>query len=679
MVKSITPDAIRTILSGSGGSPNDFRPTVQLISIKRVSSAGAVDRFRLVLSDGQHFSQSMLATQQNDLITSGELQELSIITLTDYIVNVVQNKRLIIVLQLEVQAGPQPAKIGNPVNITDDLNGSKTVSKTRHGGGRDNGGGGNYGGRGNYSGGGGGNYGGAGGRGGGGGNYGGGGGGGNYGGGGGGGNYGGGGGGGNYGGGGGGGNYRGSAAGNPYSNRSTGSNSAPVQRQQQDDACMPIASLNPYQNRWLIKARITQKSDMRKWSNSRGEGTLFSIDLLDEEGSEIKGTFFKAEAERWYEQLQEGQVYRFCGGKIKVANKKFSSLKSEYEITFDQGTRIDPVEDDSRILSMTYNFVKLNAMEAAEPNVMVDVIALVKNYEDCSTIMTRSGKETEKRNLTLVDDTCTEITLTIWGGLAKEDERRWDGNPVVAFKGVKLSDYNGRSLSTLNSSSVINDPDVAEAGELRAWYANAGGGSDFKSVSTRGGGGGGGDEMAKRDISARHTLESIRENNLGHGEKPDYAVVKAAISFIKLDPERPPWYTACTTEGCNKKVTETMENAWRCEKCDRVFESCTRRYILNMTISDQTGKTWVTAFNDIALPLLNNRTADELNEAKDNDIGDFEDAFVEACFKSYIVTLRIKAEMVSDELKLKHTIQRMAPVDVKTECEALLSAISKYN
>lgn len=64
--------------------------------------------------------------------------------------------------------------------------------------------------------------------------------------------------------------------------------------------------------------RITQKSAMRKWSNSRGEGTLFSIDLLDEEGSEIKGTFFKAEAERWYDELQEGQVYRISGGKIKV-------------------------------------------------------------------------------------------------------------------------------------------------------------------------------------------------------------------------------------------------------------------------------------------------------------------------------------------------------------------------
>lgn len=47
---------------------------------------------------------------------------------------------------------------------------------------------------------------------------------------------------------------------------------------------------------------------------------------------------------------------------------------------------------------------------------------------------------------------------------------------------------------------------------------------------------------------------------------------------------------------------------------------CPHRYILNMTISDQTGKAWVTAFNDIALSLLNNRSADELNEVKDNDV-----------------------------------------------------------
>lgn len=61
----------------------------------------------------------------------------------------------------------------------------------------------------------------------------------------------------------------------------------------------------------------------------------------------------------------------------------------------------------------------------------------------CSSLVAawcpRSGKDTNKRNLTLVDDTCTEITLTLWGDLAKQDEMRWMGNPVIAFKGIKVT------------------------------------------------------------------------------------------------------------------------------------------------------------------------------------------------------------------------------------------------
>lgn len=56
-------------------------------------TSGGNERWRLVLSDGKHFAQSMLATQQNEMISSGELMEMSIVTLTDYIVNIVHNKR----------------------------------------------------------------------------------------------------------------------------------------------------------------------------------------------------------------------------------------------------------------------------------------------------------------------------------------------------------------------------------------------------------------------------------------------------------------------------------------------------------------------------------------------------------------------------------------------------------
>ncbi|CAM9432177.1 unnamed protein product, partial [Hapterophycus canaliculatus] len=367
---------------------------------------------------------------------------------------------------------------------------------------------------------------------------------------------------------------------------------------------------------------------MRTWSNARGEGNLFGIDLLDEDGSEIKGTFFKAEADKWIEVLQEGQVYTFSGGKVKVANKKYSSLNSEYEITFDHSTQIVPVGDDSRISSMTFSFVKMSEMENTEPNKVLDVIGVVKSFEDDDDQkhmhnIVRAGKETGKRNLVLVDDTCTEITLTLWGDMGQADPAQWEGNPVVAFKGIKasfeidrLSDYNGRSLSSYNSSSVVPNPDIPETAELRTWFDAAGGGSSFKSVSVRSGGGGS-DEAAKRDLAERHTLESIREANLGHGDKPDYAVVKATISFIKLDQDRGPWYTACLNDGCNKKVIETMEGGWQCEKCNQTHQNCNRRYILSMTISDQTGKSWVTVFNDQAVPLLENKTADELFQLRE--------------------------------------------------------------
>ena len=52
---------------------------------------------------------------------------------------------------------------------------------------------------------------------------------------------------------------------------------------------------------------------MKRWSNARGEGTLFSIDLLDEHGGEIRATFFKEACEKFFPMIEAGQVYTFSG------------------------------------------------------------------------------------------------------------------------------------------------------------------------------------------------------------------------------------------------------------------------------------------------------------------------------------------------------------------------------
>lgn len=70
-----------------------------------------------------------------------------------------------------------------------------------------------------------------------------------------------------------------------------------------DRATHPISSLSPYQNKWVIKARVTSKSDIRHWNNAKGEGKLFSMDLMDESG-EIRVTAFRDAVDKFYDLIQ---------------------------------------------------------------------------------------------------------------------------------------------------------------------------------------------------------------------------------------------------------------------------------------------------------------------------------------------------------------------------------------
>jgi len=65
----------------------------------------------------------------------------------------------------------------------------------------------------------------------------------------------------------------------------------------------PISSLNPYQNKWCIKARVTNKQPVRTYSNARGEGKLFSVVFTDESG-EIKCTGFNSCVDKFADILE---------------------------------------------------------------------------------------------------------------------------------------------------------------------------------------------------------------------------------------------------------------------------------------------------------------------------------------------------------------------------------------
>ena len=120
----------------------------------------------------------------------------------------------------------------------------------------------------------------------------------------------------------------------------------------------------------------------------------------------------------------------------------------------------------------------------------VDVIGICKSAADVTSIITKTtNRKLSKRELNLVDRSGREVTCTLWGAEAEG----FDGSnfPVVAIKGARVSDFGGRSLSTMMSSLLLVDPDIPEAHQLRGWFDNVGKNEQAASLSDQRGGGGG--------------------------------------------------------------------------------------------------------------------------------------------------------------------------------------------
>lgn len=172
----------------------------------------------------------------------------------------------------------------------------------------------------------------------------------------------------------------------------------------------------------------------------------------------------------------------------------------------------------------------------------------------------------------------------------------------------------------------------------------------------------------------RLCISDIKERNLGYGQKPDYITVKGHISYTKHDSGV--WYQACPK--CQKKVIQDVNQNYLCEKCQMTHEQCENRYILSFTIQDQSGTTWATAFNDAGKIMLQGKSADELAELQMTNKQAYDQVFRDVTYEEFVFKLRVKAEQVLEETRVKASVMNVEAMDFVKESSELLTAISKY-
>lgn len=211
---------------------------------------------------------------------------------------------------------------------------------------------------------------------------------------------------------------------------------------------------------------------------------------------------------------------------------------------------------------MKFNFVPLADLDKVDKDGIVDVIGVVMIVGDVDEINSKNtNKSYSKRDITIVDSSNAQVRCTVWGKTATGWEIPLE--TVVAFKGVKVSDFGGRSLSALFTSSITPNPDIDEAHGLKGWFDGQGQ-RDLSSFATHNNAMG----AATGRSDPIKNIQEVREENLGMGEKPDFFLLKAMIVYIKRENLS---YPACGKETCSKKVNQQSDELWYCEKCSEGF------------------------------------------------------------------------------------------------------------
>lgn len=490
----------------------------------------------------------------------------------------------------------------------------------------------------------------------------------------------------------------------PFSNNANFSNNSSIQPLSSstmthfsDPSVCDISTLSPFNNSWTIKARVSNKSDVKHFNSKRtgrdgqvtnNEGKLFSCTLIDNSG-EIRITGFNESVDLFYDTIFEGQVYMISGGVVSVAKKSWG-VKNDYEIRLEPTSTVTHCINSSSELNSIplarYQFTGIDSLSSISvpppsqtPGVWVDspttdVIGVIIDISPSNTIVAKSsGKTLIKRDITIGDRSMMSSKVTLWGDLADQYPKE-NLNSIIAIKGCRVGEFQGmKQLSLSTTSQIAYNPDIKECHLLRGWFDSLSererSPSSFTplqpSTTTNSSSSLSGDKVSKRK-----TIAEIRDSVDNEGT--DYCDVLASVLFIKQEGNIS--YPSCPGESCSKKVfPDNDPNMWRCDRCDKSYPSCLHRYLLNIQVSDPTGPTWMSAFNDAGEIIMGGNSAEKMLYLSENDPNAYKAVFEGGMNRSYVFRCKVKQEPYQGEMKQRCQIISATPVDPVKESQIIIN------
>jgi replication factor A1 len=429
-----------------------------------------------------------------------------------------------------------------------------------------------------------------------------------------------------------------------------------------DKKYMKINSLSSFTKEICIKARVTKKNEKKNYTTQAGKsGSVFSFNLMDEHGEEIPVSAFNHTCEKFYDKVEENMVYEISGGYIKINDKKFSTVKSEYKLFLDDKTEIKHLQDDGKINKVNFKFIKINELITVEQYSAVDVRAMVIEIGEKSQIRTKKMEDKDVRRIQIGDSSGYRIEVTIWG---KKSDFNFDTNIVYGFKCLKVNNYKGKALNLGDESQIIELDDKDAMNEKMECNEFA---DNFKFLP-----------MDKIEESAAqiYPVKSIKEVmdllDTSDDEKTKFPLckVKANIGLLNLSDRS--FYVGCP--DCKKKIAE---NDTECQYCRKTFERPAAYYSLSIRLKDHSGDFYADALGAVGKKVMGM----ECEEFRDIMLSGDEEKqkslarTIESQTQWFVISPKLN--LYNDIKRKRYSITRVLEIDSEKNAEFIIDGFMK--
>ncbi|KAL2492233.1 Uncharacterized protein Adt_27861 [Abeliophyllum distichum] len=354
-----------------------------------------------------------------------------------------------------------------------------------------------------------------------------------------------------------------------------------------DEKFKLIPDIYPTQRDWTTKIIVTEKlaPKIAKQNQSRYQHMI----LMDLKGNKVQATLYDANINAFEDQLILGKTYLISNATVRDTKHEYRSLVGEKQWTITGRTRIEELpEDNMALIFSTYEFTAFDELEKyMDSNKDISIIALCIDMKPKRLIQTRSGNQTYVQDIIVINKSFQTMMLTMWDSYVDREcvliAENIANKPVIVASHLKVSSFNGITLSTKTNSNFFINATFNEVAEYKAW---ADGNIDKLNeiieekpylVLTP-------SKLSPPEESQFTTIKRVHSLLLGMTQ-PKHFWIKATASIKVM--KQSFWYIACN--NCNRVSNANLGETYQCVYCKCSQTKAVPREKAYVQLKDSTG------------------------------------------------------------------------------------------